>query len=86
MEIKNQFTQEEMIRFFRENGITVTENRVQKYSGNESWTVWEYQILNPNTGKYENMEYAFRSIMEKRSNYLLLSGFNRIDLLNQLKK
>lgn len=86
MEIKNQFTQEEMIRFFRENGITVTENRVQKYSGSESWTVWEWQILNPNTGLYENMENAFRYVMEKRSNYLLLSGFNRIDLLNQLKK
>lgn len=86
MEIKNQFTQDEMIRFFRENGITVTENRIKKYLGNESWTIWEWQILNPNSGKYENMENTFRDIMEKRSNNLLLSGFNRIDLLNQLKK
>lgn len=86
MEIKNQFTPDDMIRFFRENGITVTENRVQKYSASDSWTVWEWQILNPNTGEYENMENVFRDIMEKRSNDLLLSGFNRIDLLNQLKK
>lgn len=86
MEIKNQFTQKEIIHFFRENGIEVTQNRVQKYSGSESWTVWEWQILNPITAEFENMETTFREIMEQRSNSLLLSGFNRIDLLNQLKK
>lgn len=86
MEIKNQFTQDEIIRFFRENGLQVREAKIMKYSGNESWLATEWQVQNPHDGIFENIETAFRRVIERRRSELFLENYNKVDLLNQLKK
>lgn len=80
------FTPDEITRFFREHGLQVTENRIEKHSGGESWNAWEWQVQNPHTGTYENIETAFRRAIEHRYNSLLLAGYNKVDLLNTFKK
>lgn len=80
------FTPDEMIRFFRENGVQVREAEVVKSSGNESWPATEWQILNPHDGTFENMEVAFRRVIERRRSEIFLENYNKVDLLNHLKK
>lgn len=80
------FTSDEIVRFFRENGLQVRETQIIKHSGNESWPATEWQVQNPHDGTYENAEMVFRRVLEQRSNELFLANYNKVDLLNQLKK
>lgn len=86
IEFKLIFTIDEIIRFFRENGLQVREAEIMKYSGNESWPVTEWQVQNPHDGSFENIETAFRRVIERRRSELFLENYNKVDLLNQLKK
>lgn len=80
------FTPDEIIRFFRENGLQVRELEIIKHSGNESWTATEWQVQNPHNGTFENIETAFRRVIECRRSELFLENYNKVDLLNQFKK
>lgn len=80
------FTPDEIIRFFRENGLQVREMEIIKHSGNESWPATEWQVQNPHNGTFENIETAFRRVIECRRSELFLENYNKVDLLNQFKK
>lgn len=80
------FTSDEIIRFFRGNGLQVRKAEIIKHSGNESWPATEWQVQNPHDGTFENIETAFRRVIERRQCELFLENYNKVDLLNQLKK
>lgn len=79
------FTVDEMLRFFRENGMEVEERRVERWSHDEMWHAWEWQVKNPHTGGWENCEKVFKMVMEHRANEFYLTNCNKLDIINILK-
>lgn len=83
-EIRIHYTTNEAVSTLRNLGATVEERRVTKFSGEESWNAWEWQIQTA-SGKWIDAEAVYRQLVETGFWRSIGSNLNRLDLLGLIK-
>lgn len=74
----------EMVKRLRELGGIVEERRVERWSGNESYNVWLWQIKKGN-GEWADALPVYRDLLTVGSARMLAGSVNTFDLLNLIK-
>lgn len=86
-----QFSEQEMVAFFKGHGISVTKVSFKKYvrvyhNKLDEEDVPTMCITNPHDRKYVPVSVAFEQVIFKVKNALLLDNINKLTVLEALKK
>lgn len=86
-----QFSESEMVAFFKKQGITVTEVSFKQYvrvyhNKVDEEDVPTMCIVNPHDRKMLPVSVAFEQVVFKVKNALLLDNINKLTVLEALKK
>lgn len=63
-EFKSYYTVSDAVEYFRNMGYRVELRDVKRYACNESWTTKVWQVQNPGTGEWLDVNTCFREIRE----------------------
>lgn len=85
-----EFSNQDMVDFFRRNDIAVTEvtytKQVPVYHNRfEDETITTSCVVNPHNGHVVPVSVAFEKVIYHVKNALLLNGINRLTVLNVLQ-
>lgn len=81
MEIKLEFTEEEIIQYLKSKGFQVEMREIQCYGAQEEWPARVWQVLNPITNTWENAQARFREVFSMSVRKNMLGDLNRLDIL-----
>lgn len=87
-EFKSYYTVSDAVEYFRNAGYRVELRDVKRYACNESWTARVWQVQNPTTGEWLDVNTCFRdirSIGDYRAWQAHVSKFDLINYFNDKK-
>ena len=84
-EFRQYYTMADAVNFFRGIGFRVELKTVTRYACNESWETKVWQIQNPHTGEWTDMNACYRDIRELGTNRAWQTNLNKLDIINYFK-
>lgn len=81
MEIRLEFTDEEIVQYLKSKGFQVEMREVRCFSTNEEWSARIWQVLNPVSNAWENAQARFREVFSMGVRKNMLGELNRLDIL-----
>ena len=81
MEIRLEFTEEEIVQYLRGKEFQVELREVRCFGTQEEWPARVWQVLNPITNTWENAQARFREVFSMSVRKNMLGELNRLDIL-----
>lgn len=86
IEIRTIFTEEQIIKFLRENNFEVRKGFKQHEVGKDRWESSMWEIKNCLTGRWDDAIDVFKRIVEKRQTDFYMQPLSKFEIINTLNK
>lgn len=81
-EFKVYYTVSEAVAYLRRMGYRVELRDVKRYACNEEWVTKVWQVQNPNTGKWHDVNACYRDIRGFGTERAWQSHVSKMDMIN----